>query len=140
MRFRNRLLAAVAALAFWTASAAPSVGRGWAQDLPAGEEVEVVAVPDVGADQVGEEITVGGRALEVRRIQGSGFHISFQSGFLVLIPESRIHIWTGVDPVKRYAGRNLQVTGEVMEENGQLFIGVTDPDQVEVVQRRRRRR
>ena len=42
--------------------------------------------------------------------------------------------------MKRYEGRNLQITGEVMQENDQLFIGVTEPDQVQVVQRRRRRR
>lgn len=132
---RSRLgFAAAAVLALLIASVVS------AQDPPAAEGVEVVGVEDVNADHVGEEITVGGRALDVRRIQGSGFHISFPSGFLALIPESHLHLWTGVDPVKRYPGRNLQITGEVMEENGQLFIGVTDPDQMKVVQRRRRRR
>ena len=110
------------------------------QDSPAEKEVEVMGVRDVGAEHVGEEITVGGRALDVRRIQGSGFHISFLSGFLALIPETHIHLWTEVDPMKRYKGRNLQITGEIMEENDQLFIGVTEPDQLKVVQRRRRRR
>lgn len=51
-----------------------------------------------------------------------------------------MHLWTGVDPTKRYKGRNLQITGEVMEENDQLFIGVTDPAQMKVIQRQRRRR
>ena len=135
MRFRLRLAAvAVVAGAFVIT---PVVS---AQDSPAGEDVEVIGVGEVSADHVGEEITAGGRALEVRLIQGSGFHISFPSGFLALIPESHIHLWTGVDPVKRYPGRILQITGEVMEENGQLFIGVTDPDRMKVIERRRRRR
>ena len=133
MRFRNRL-ATAAGVALLIAPVAS------AQDPPAEEEVEVVAVGDVTAEHVGEELTVGGRALDVRRIQGSGLHISFLSGFLALIPESHMHLWTGVDPMKRYKGRNLQITGEVMEENDQLFIGVTDPDQMEVIQRQRRRR
>ena len=133
MKIRNRH-AAVAAFAFLIAPAAS------AQEPPAEEEAEVVAVRDVTAEHVGEEITVGGRAVEVRMIQGSGFHISFLSGFLALIPESHMHLWTGVDPMKRYKGRNLQITGEVMEENDQLFIGVTDPDQMKVIQRQRRRR
>lgn len=127
-------LAAAAGLALLIA---PAV---FAQDSPAEGEVEVIGVRDVTAEHVGEEITVGGQALDVRRIQGSGLHVSFLSGFLVLIPESHLHHWTGVDPVKRYKGRNLQITGEVMEENDQLFIGVADPDQVKVIQRRRRRR
>lgn len=134
MRFRFGL----AAMAAWAVLITPA-GLS-AQDPPAGEDVEVIDVRDVNAGYVGEEITVGGQALDVRRIQGSGLHISFLSGFLVLIPETHIHVWTGVDPVKRYKGRNLHVTGEVMEENGQLFIGVTDPDQVRVIPRRRRRR
>ena len=133
MRFRNRL-ATAAGVALLIAPVAS------AQDSPAEEEVEVVAVGDVTAEHVGEELTVGGRALDVRRIQGSGLHISFLSGFLVLIPESHMHLWTGVDPMKRYKGRNLRITGEVMEENDQLFLGVTDPDQMEVIQRQRRRR
>ncbi|MDE2972635.1 MAG: hypothetical protein OXU35_10045 [Acidobacteriota bacterium] len=133
MGLRNGL-AAAAALVLVIAPVAP------AQDPPAEEEVEVVAVRDVTAEHVGEEITVGGRAVDVRMIQGSGFHISFLSGFLALIPESYMHLWTGVDPMKRYKGRNLQITGEVMEENEQLFIGVTDPDQMKVIQRQRRRR
>lgn len=133
MRFR---------LALGVAFALPllTAGAAFAQDPPAGEEVEVVAVRDVTAEHVGEEITVGGRAVDVRMIQGSGFHIAFLSGFLALIPESHMHLWTGVDPMKRYKGRNLQITGEVMEEDDQLFIGVTDPDQVKVIQRQRRRR
>lgn len=133
MRFRNRF-AALAGFALLTAPVA------LAQDPPAEEEVEVIEVRDVTADHVGEEITVGGRVVDVRRIQGSGFHVSFLSGFLALIPESHMHLWTGVDPEKRYKGRNLQITGEVMEENDQLFIGVTDPDQMKVIQRQRRRR
>ena len=111
-----------------------------AQDPPAPSEAAVIGVGDVKAEDVGEERTVSGQVLDVRRIQGSGFHVVFPADLLLLIPESRIHLWTGVDPVKRYRGRNLRVTGEVMEENGQLFIAVTDPDQIEVVQRRRRRR
>ena len=133
MRLRTRYGAA-AAFALLIAPVA------FAQDSPAEEAVEVVAVGDVTAEHVGEELTVGGRALDVRRIQGSGLHISFLSGFLALIPESHMHLWTGVDPMKRYQGRNLQITGEVMEENEQLFIGVTDPDQMKVIQRQRRRR
>ncbi len=133
MTIRNRH-AAVAAFALLIAPVA------FAQAPPTAEEVEVVAVGDVTAEHVGEELTVGGRALDVRRIQGSGLHISFLSGFLVLIPESHMHLWTGVDPIKRYKGRNLRITGEVMEENDQLFLGVTDPDQMEVIQRQRRRR
>ncbi len=133
MRFRNPL-ATAAAFAFLIA---PPV---FAQAPPAEEAVEVVGVRDVNADHLGEEITVGGRVMDVKRIQGSGLHISFMTSFLVLIPETHMHLWTGVDPVKRYRGRNLQITGEVMEENDQLFIGVTDPEQMEVVQRRRRRR
>ncbi len=139
MRFRFRL-AAAAAFALLIAPAAQFSGWGLAQDPPAEEEVEVVGDRDVGAGHVGEEITVGGRALDVRRIQGSGVQISFMSGFLALIPETHVHLWKEVDPVKRYKGRNLQITGEVMEEADQLFIGVTDPDQMEVIQRRRRRR
>ena len=133
MRFRNRHAAAAA----FALLIAPVVS---AQDLPAETEVEVMAVGDVTGEHVGEEITVGGRAVDVRMIQGSGFHISFLSGFLALIPESHMHLWTGVDPTKRYKGRNLQITGEVMEENDQLFIGVTDPGQMKVIQRQRRRR
>ena len=133
MRFRNRF----AALAGFALLIVPVA---LAQDPPAEEEVEVIGVQDVTADHVGEEITVGGRVVDVRRIQGSGFHVSFLSGFLALIPESHMHLWTGVDPEKRYKGRNLQITGEVMEENDQLFIGVTDPDQMKVIQRQRRRR
>ena len=127
-------------LAVTAASALLIVPRASAQDTPGEEGAEVIEVRDVTADHVGEELTVGGRALDVRRIQGSGFHISFLSGFLALIPESHMHLWTGVDPVKRYKGRNLQITGEVMEENDQLFIGVTEPDQMKVIQRQRRRR
>ena len=132
---RSRFALAVAAV-FALLSTPP----GFAQDPPSEEAVEVVGVRDVSADHVGQEITVGGRVLDVRRIQGSGFHVSFLSGFLALIPESHMHLWTGVDPVKRYTGRNLQITGEVMEENDQLFIGVTDPEQMKVMQRQRRRR
>ena len=127
-------------LAVTAASALLIVPWASAQDTPAEEGAEVIEVRDVTADHVGEELTVGGRALDVRRIQGSGFHISFLSGFLALIPESHMHLWTGVDPVKRYKGRNLQITGEVMEEDDQLFIGVTEPDQMKVIQRQRRRR
>ncbi len=133
MTIRNRH-AAAAAFVLLIAPAA------FAQAPPAEEAVEVTAVGDVTAGHVGEEITVGGRAVDVRMIQGSGFHIAFLSGFLALIPESHMHLWTGVDPMKRYKGRNLQITGEVMEEDDQLFIGVTDPDQVKVIQRQRRRR
>ena len=133
MRFRNKL-AAASAFAVLIAPAA------FAQDPPPGEEVVVVGVRDVGADHVGEEITVGGRALDVRLIRGTGVRISFLSGFLALIPETHVHLWKELDPVKRYEGRNLQITGEVMQENDQLFISVTEPDQVKVVQRRRRRR
>lgn len=133
MRLRNRHAAAFA----FALLIAPVVS---AQDPPAEEGVEVTAVRDVTAEHVGEELTVGGRAVDVRMIQGSGFHISFLSGFLALIPESHMHLWTGVDPMKRYKGRNLQITGEVMEENDQLFIGVTDPEQMKVIQRQRRRR
>ena len=133
MTIRNRH-AAAAAFALLVAPAA------LAQAPPAAEEVEAMAVGDVTAEHVGEEITVAGRAVDVRRIQGSGLHISFLSGFLALIPESHMHLWTGVDPMKRYKGRNLRITGEVMEENDQLFIGITDPDQMEVIQRQRRRR
>lgn len=133
MRFRFKL-AAAAAFALLIAPAA------FAQDPPPAEEVEVVGVRDVGADHVGEEITVGGRALDVRMVRGTGVRISFLSGFLALIPETHVHLWKELDPVKRYEGRNLQITGEVMQENDQLFIGVTEPDQVKVVQRRRRRR
>lgn len=133
MKIRNRH-AAVAAFAFLIAPAAS------AQERPAEEEAEVMAVRDVTAEHIGDELTVAGRAVDVRMIQGSGFHISFLSGFLALIPESHMHLWTGVDPMKRYKGRNLQITGEVMEENDQLFIGVTDPDQMKVIQRQRRRR
>lgn len=131
MRFRFALASAFALLIAPMASA---------QDAPAGEEVEVVADRDVTAEHVGEEITVTGRVLDVKRFQGSGIHISFLSGFLVLIPESHMHVWTGVDPEKRYKGRNLQITGEVMQENDQLFIGVTEPEQMKVIQRQRRRR
>ena len=127
-------------LAVTAASALLIVPWASAQDTPGEEGAEVIEVRDVTADHVGEELTVGGRALDVRRIQGSGFHISFLSGFLALIPESHMHLWTGVDPVKRYKGRNLQITGEVMEEDDQLFIGVTEPDQMKVIQRQRRRR
>ena len=133
MRLRTRY-AAAAAFALLIAPVA------FGQAPPAEEEVEVVAVGDVTPEQVGEELTVAGRALDVRRIQGSGLHISFLSGFLALIPESHMHLWTGVDPMKRYRGRNLQITGEIMEENEQLFVGVTDPDQMKVIQRQRRRR
>ena len=133
MRFCNKF-AAVAAFALLIAPAA------FAQDSPAEEEVEVVGVRDVGADHVGEEITVGGRALDVRLVRGSGVQISFMSGFLALIPETHVYLWKEVDPLKRYQGRDLQITGEVMQENDQLFIGVTEPDQLKVVQRRRRRR
>ena len=133
MRFCNKL-AAAAAFALLIAPAA------FAQDPPAEEEVEVVGVRDVSADHVGEEITVGGRALDVRLVRGSGVQISFMSGFLALIPETHVHLWKEVDPLKRYQGRDLQITGEVMQENDQLFIGVTEPDQLKVVQRRRRRR
>lgn len=133
MRLRNRHAAAAAFTLVIAAVAS-------AQDPAAEEEVEVVAVGDVTAEHVGEEITVGGRAVDVRMIQGSGFQISFLSGFLALIPESHMHLWTGVDPMKRYKGRNLQITGEIMEENDQLFIGVTDPAQLKVIQRQRRRR
>ena len=73
-------------------------------------------------------------------VRGTGVRITFPSGFLALIPETHVHLWKELDPVKRYEGRNLQITGEVMQENDQLFIGVTEPDQVQVVQRRRRRR
>lgn len=132
MRSRNRLAAAFAFALLIT----PVV---LAQDPPA-EEAEVIAVRDVTAEHVGEEITVAGRVLDVKRLQGSGIHVSFLSGFLVLIPESHMHLWTGVDPEKRYKGRNLRITGEVMEENDQLFIGVTEPDQMQVIQRQRRRR
>ena len=131
MRFRNKL-AVAAAFALLIVPAAV------AQDPPA-EEEEVVSVQDVSADHVGEEITVGGRVLDVRTIAGSGVHISFRSSFLVIIPESHRHLWE-VDPVKRYKGRNLQITGEVLEENDALFMGVTAPDQLKVVPRRRRRR
>ncbi len=133
MRFRNKL-AAAAAFVLLIAPAAS------AQDPPAEEEMEVVGVRDVSADHVGEEITVGGRALDVRLVRGSGVQISFMSGFLALIPETHVHLWKEVDPLKRYQGRDLQITGEVMQENDQLFIGVTEPDQLKVVQRRRRRR
>ena len=127
-------------LAVTAASALLIVPWASAQGTPGEEGAEVIEVRDVTADHVGEELTVSGRALDVRRIQGSGFHISFLSGFLALIPESHMHLWTGVDPVKRYKGRNLQITGEVMEEDDQLFIGVTEPDQMKVIQRQRRRR
>ena len=127
----------IAAAAAFALLIAPMV---LAQDPPAEEEVAVIGVRDVTADHVGEEITVGGRVVDVRRIQGSGLHISFMTSFLVLIPETHMHLWTGVDPIKRYKGRNLQIAGEVMEENDQLFIGVTDPDQMKVIQRQRRRR
>ncbi|MXW70295.1 MAG: hypothetical protein F4Z74_02445 [Acidobacteria bacterium] len=139
MRLRTRY-AAAAAFALLIAPVGQSSQWGLAQAPPDEQEVEVVAVGDVTAAQVGEELTVGGRALDVRRIQGSGFQITFLSGFLALIPESHMHLWTGVDPMKRYKGRSLQVTGEIMEENEQLFIGVTDPDQMKVIQRQRRRR
>lgn len=132
MRFRDKL-AATFAFALLIVPAA------FGQDSPAGE-AEVVPVQDVSADHVGEEITVGGRVLDVRTITGSGLHISFTSSFVVVIPESHRHLWTEVDPVKRYKGRNLQITGEILEENGALFMGVTAPDQLKVVQRRRRRR
>ena len=132
MRFRNQL-AAAAAFTLLTVPVA------FAQDPPA-EEVEVVSVQDVTADHVGEEITVGGRVLDVRLITGSGLHISFMSSFLVIIPDSHRHLWKEVDPIKRYKGRDLQITGEVLEENEALFMGVTAPDQLKVVPRRRRRR
>ena len=133
MRSRSTI-AAAAAFALLIASPL------FAQAPPAEEAVEVVGVRDVTADHVGDEITVGGRVVDVKRIQASGLHISFMTSFLVLIPETHMHLWTGVDPIKRYKGRNLQITGEVMEENDQLFIGVTDPDQMKVIQRQRRRR
>ena len=133
MRFRFKL-AAASAFAFLITPAA------FAQDPPAEEEVEVVVVGEVGPDHVGEEITVGGRALDVRMVRGTGVRITLPSGFLALISETHVHLWKELDPVKRYEGRNLQITGEVMQENDQLFIGVTEPDQLQVVQRRRRRR
>ena len=133
MRFRFKLAAASAFAVLITPAA-------FAQDPPAEEEVEVVGVGEVGPDHVGEEITIGGRALDVRMVRGTGVRITLPSGFLALIPETHVHLWKELDPVKRYEGRNLQITGEVMQENDQLFIGVTEPDQVEVVQRRRRRR
>ena len=133
MRFRFKLAAASAFAVLITPAA-------FAQDPPAEEEVEEVVVGEVGPDHVGEEITVGGRALDVRMVRGTGVRITLPSGFLALIPETHVHLWKELDPVKRYEGRNLQITGEVMQENDQLFIGVTEPDQVQVVQRRRRRR
>ena len=99
MRFRNKLAAASAFAVLITPAA-------FAQDPPPAEEVEVVGVRDVGADHVGEEITVGGRALDVRMVRGTGVRISFLSGFLALIPETHVHLWKELDPVKRYEGRN----------------------------------
>ena len=140
MRIRPET-AAAAALALLLAPAFLFAGSEPAQDSrAAGDGEEALAAADVGPEHVGEEITVTGRALEVNRYQGSGFHISLPSGLLALIPESHIHLWTGVDPTKRYPGRTLQITGEVMDEDGQLFIGVTDPADLKVVPRRRRRR
>lgn len=132
--FGFALLAAV--LAAWTAPAA------LAQEA---EDAEVELRPaDLTEDHVGEDVVVVSRVFRVNRSRG-GIQLFLDqdtsTGFQVIIAVEHIPNWGGADPEKRYhQGRNLRVRGELQLEDDTMFIRASEPGQIDVVPRRRRRR
>ncbi|MFQ5791055.1 MAG: hypothetical protein ACE5JI_11345 [Acidobacteriota bacterium] len=112
-------------------------GVGVTQDT---KEDGAILAKDAG-EHVGETVAIEGRVFQTARTVG-GVHLyfnpDFSSGFQALIASKFVHKFK-VDPLVRYNKRNVRVTGKVQEENGRPYILVTNPKQLKVLPRKRKR-
>jgi len=117
-----------------TGSAVDSSGGSSAQ---ASKSAEAIGW-EKAREQVGKVVTVEGTVYKAnRRPTGISLslHPTFPDYFQVIIPAVAIAKWK-VDPSIYYNKRLIRVTGKVEESQGHHFIRLTDPKQIERVQKK----
>ena len=95
---------------------------------------------DVGADQLGKEISVEGRIYTNGKSK-SGIHLYFgpdnSTAFQGIVMANSLHKFK-VDIVKKFNRRNVRVTGKVEVQDNKYFIRIKEPKQLKVGPRKRR--
>lgn len=103
------------------------------------QEEEAIRPDAVGKDQVGKKVAVEGRIYSNSK-SAAGIHLYFgpdtSTAFQALVQAKSMHKFQ-VDVAKKFAKRNVRVTGKVEEESGKFFIRIDEPSQLKVVAKKR---
>ena len=105
------------------------------QETDVGAKLERINVAEIGKlrSRVGKEVIVYGKVSGTSTSRSGHQFLNFSSGFKVVCLKGDVAQFSKAGPAELYAGRLIEVRGEVATHKGKPQVGITSPGQVKVI-------